>query len=540
MHHPGIFGWQWARSTWFAAACAIGFVSTAVYGQKDMGAGYCSKHGNYTGSSCPSCSSGSSGNSAPYNGPNIWDALRQRKERKVEEARQKVLQAAWDANHQGIDYFNKGDFSNAIARYEASLTQNPHDPIVRKNLAQAQTRLANERGLAAYNKGDWAAATAFFQEAMDKNPYPENNSVYQDNLASAQAKVQAEQASQQDKLAAANMQQSIQNFAQSLNASRAAPAGQPSSGGGLDFMSAAPAPDASKPAATLEFGDPMVVDARHATLDLPKDLKDAVAATPQDKATGAPMSADELGNLEGDLRKRLVESTDPKTQAWLEAQLAWTLQQKGDSKGAVEAIEKASALDPDSPMLKLLRTSAFAETKEQFADAVWAAQEYLKSHPGNRVAAGILADANGKLRQAMEAAVPGRVAAAPQASSATANQLPLVPFAQQGLPATAGLTGSDEAAKAKAEKEFGFRDFGKQGFQPHWQEPPALDKRINSDKYPELKQNQAKRAALVAEFKTAAPEKAEKIKKQVASMDQETEKKAEEIIKKDFPTAPGL
>ena len=514
MHSSGISGWRWARTTWLAVACVIGFTSSAVYGQKDMGYGYCTLHRiNYQGSNCPSCSSGSSGNSAPYNGPNLWNMLRERKEKKARQLRQD----AWNANEQGVEFSNKGDWAKAIVSYQRSLKLDPNDPIVLRNLAKAQQALA-------YNA--------------------------QTELANEQSN---QLAARQDKAAAANMQQAINSFAQSLNsaptkaASSGLEFGTPAAGntagkGGLDFMpgNSTQTKQAVSPAkALLEFGDPMVVDLRNATPDLPKDLKDAVADTPKDKATGAPMSSDELDSLEGDLRKRLAESAAPQTQAWLEAQLAWTLQQKGNSKGAVEAIERASALDPDSPMLKLLRTSAFAETKEQFADAVWAAQEYLKSHPGNRVATAILAEADGKLRQAMDAAAPGRVAA-PLASSATANQLPLVPFAQQRLKSPGDLSGTPETDKARAEKEFGFQNFGKQGYQPHWQEPPAMDKRINLEKYPELKQSQTKRAELVAQFKGADPVKAEEIKKQVASMDKETEKKAEEIIKKDFAAAPGL
>lgn len=55
MHHSGITGWRWVRTSWLVTVCAIGFNLPAVYGQKDMGAGYCSKHGNYTGASCPRC-----------------------------------------------------------------------------------------------------------------------------------------------------------------------------------------------------------------------------------------------------------------------------------------------------------------------------------------------------------------------------------------------------------------------------------------------------------------------------------------------------
>ena len=65
MRHSGTSSWRWARTTWLVAVCAIGFNLPVVYGQKDMGAGYCSKHGNYTGASCPKCAaSAGSGNSA--------------------------------------------------------------------------------------------------------------------------------------------------------------------------------------------------------------------------------------------------------------------------------------------------------------------------------------------------------------------------------------------------------------------------------------------------------------------------------------------
>ena len=65
MYHSGSTCWRWARTTWLVTACAIGIISPTIYGQKDMGAGYCSKHGNYTGASCPRCAaSGSSGGSS--------------------------------------------------------------------------------------------------------------------------------------------------------------------------------------------------------------------------------------------------------------------------------------------------------------------------------------------------------------------------------------------------------------------------------------------------------------------------------------------
>ena len=156
---------------------------------------------------------------------------------------------------------------------------------------------------------------------------------------------------------------------------------------------------------------PKVVDSRSAkkTLAEPasapspdKSQNDAARDAVADTAKGngaSSMSAKELDSLEKDLQWRLAVATDPSGKAALDAQLAWTLHQKGDTEGAIKAIKEASALDPNSSMLKLINTAALADTKVKYADTVMAAQDYLSSHPGNRVAAGILADADAKLRQ---------------------------------------------------------------------------------------------------------------------------------------------
>jgi len=86
----------------------------------------------------------------------------------------------------------------------------------------------NDQGREAYKKGDWAAAASYFQQALQNNP---DSDVIRQNLAYARAKENEEREAaerrRQDKVAADNMQKSIQSFAQSLNAA-------PSSGG-LDF-----------------------------------------------------------------------------------------------------------------------------------------------------------------------------------------------------------------------------------------------------------------------------------------------------------------
>ena len=143
-----------------------------------------------------------------------------------------------------------------------------------RSFRSQQARAANEQGVQAYNQGDWATAITYFNQALQKFPnepiYLKNLSNSQANLANQQAKEKAEREERQNKVAADNMQQSIHNFAQTLNAAPVsggldfdgrtfgnAPAGN---SGGLDFTATVTPP--GKSAAMLSFGDPMVVDAR--------------------------------------------------------------------------------------------------------------------------------------------------------------------------------------------------------------------------------------------------------------------------------------
>ena len=177
---------------------------------------------------CNSSSSGG-GSSGAYNGPNLWNILR--------------------------------SFSGPSGA----------------DITEQQARTANEQGVQAYKKSDWASAIALFKQALQSYPndptYRQNLINAENNLANQQAKVKAEREEKerlrQNKVAADNMQQSIQNFAQTLNAaplsggldfdgrtSGTAPAGN---SGGLDFTASVAPPNKTKPA---PHTDTMVVDAR--------------------------------------------------------------------------------------------------------------------------------------------------------------------------------------------------------------------------------------------------------------------------------------
>jgi tetratricopeptide (TPR) repeat protein len=159
--------------------------------------------------------------------------------------------------------------------------------------ADQQARAANEQGVQAYKKGDWATAVSLFQQALQNDP---NDPTYRQNLANARSALEQQQRQEkeamdrqrQNKAAADNMQQSIQSFAQTLNAAPVAggldfdgrTAGTVPGGGknsGLDFTAAIATPSKAKPATVSPSGDPMVVDARKVPSGLPKALDNAIA-----------------------------------------------------------------------------------------------------------------------------------------------------------------------------------------------------------------------------------------------------------------------
>lgn len=176
-----------------------------------------------------------------------------------------------DFNELGVQAYNKGDWTTAISLFQQALQNSPDDPVIRKNLANAQTNLANQQARERAEK-----------EAMERQ--------------------------RQNKVAADNMQQSIQNFAQTLNAApvsggldfdlRDAPNSPSKAGSGsLDFTASVAAP--SRPSVS---GDPKVVDARvprdgaHLTDQVP-ELKNSPAADRISKGFQAVIKHDWLAAL---------------------------------------------------------------------------------------------------------------------------------------------------------------------------------------------------------------------------------------------------
>lgn len=226
----------------------------------------------------------------------------------AEQARQQRIAESHTANERGVAFYNKRDWANAAACFQEAVNKDPDDPISRRNLANAQEALqadraqqqrltdaynANERGNASLKKGDWAKAISSYQAALAKSP---NDRIIRSNLARAQEALQTQRAEmekerlakQRDKAAAGKIQQIVQNFSESITPAQSSggldfdgrnSGSPPSGGGGLDFISAAPAPGAAKPAAALEFGDPMVVNARNVPSGLPKSVDDAIPHT---------------------------------------------------------------------------------------------------------------------------------------------------------------------------------------------------------------------------------------------------------------------
>jgi tetratricopeptide (TPR) repeat protein len=190
---------------------------------------------------------GGSGFSAAQQAQNIADAKARDAEARAEAQGRK--DAAIAANNKGLDAYKNGDWATAIADFTQALQNTPDDTVIQNNLVIAQKNLKTEKD----NKIAWDKKIA------------EDNRIAEDKRKSA----------------INNLQEVVQNFTRNLNNSTA-----PSSG--LDFMSAdsgakselhdAVASPQPKPA--LEFGDPMVVDARDVPTGLPKSVVDSIPHTP--------------------------------------------------------------------------------------------------------------------------------------------------------------------------------------------------------------------------------------------------------------------
>ena len=255
---------------------------------------------------------------------------------------------------------------------------------------------------------------------------------------------------------------------------------------------------------------------------------DAAGSKPEAATPGIDAKPSQIGNLPA-----VKEETPAVVVANATAQLAANPTLRPNAPPSANGV---SALpEPSSPAGNTTAKPIDANTKEKYADAVIAAQALLKSDPGNRVAAEQLVEADAKLRQLTSADVPTSGPNVPLV-------VPLTPFAHQTQHPL--VEGVPEAEKGSAETIFNAaiaKNFntGEQSDKPHWQEPLAVDPRIDQVKHPELKKILTNREALIAES-LADPAKAAEIKKQVESLDKKTVELAKKIITEDFPAATNV
>lgn len=283
-------------------------------------------------------------------------------------------------NQQGVQAYNKGDWATAISLFQQALQNSPDDPVIRKNLANAQANMANQQ---EREKAE--------REAMDRQ--------------------------RQNKVAADNMQQSIQNFAQTLNAAPVSggldfdgrTAGTVPSGGnggnsgGLDFTAAIAMSSQTKSAPAAPSGDPMVVDARvsrdgaHLTNQVP-ELKNSPAADRISKGFQAVINHDwpvalawwqdalnrdpnnaalkrSVDLAQWMVDKRKSTAAGPVTPLGVAIHSA----SRGDTAGAIRQFELAKAANPASApqiddMINSLRQRQAKDANDAQIAAYWSAE----------------------------------------------------------------------------------------------------------------------------------------------------------------------
>jgi len=162
----------------------------------------------------------------------------------------KIAKEGTALNDQGLVFYNSRDWAAAEAHFKECLKYYPNDQVVLRNLALTQ----GQEGEDAYRKGDFSTALSYFRQALGNDPTddPEKR-VLNDDLSAAQ-----------DKIAAANIQQTIRSLAQSLTV---APSPKTtSSPGGLEFSDGG-STSHSDHSGGLEFtdSDPSLKDAPHDT-----------------------------------------------------------------------------------------------------------------------------------------------------------------------------------------------------------------------------------------------------------------------------------
>lgn len=237
------------------------------------------------------CSGGSSGGSTysppAYTPPAVYEPS-------PADLKQRQMVAL---SKQGQAQYQQGKFLEARRLYQLALNM----AVSAADIETLKGNIANTHqgvGNLASKRGDIDQALREYELANQNRP---GDAVILDSLTYLRGEVatrqQVKSAEQRDKAAAKNMQQAIQNFAQTLKAAPSTggldfdgntfgnvPGGGNS--GGPDFTVAVVAPTQTRPAASLPLGDPRVVDASNAPSGLSKPVENAIAAAYQNAPPG--------------------------------------------------------------------------------------------------------------------------------------------------------------------------------------------------------------------------------------------------------------
>lgn len=187
-----------------------------------------------------------------------------RAHKKAKEARE--AKKLTELNDQGIAAYDKKDWAAAEVEFKKALQLNPTDPVYLRNLAMTQ----GHEGEDAYLKGDYTTAFNYFQQALTNDPADDpDKQTLEGDLAATQRKIddirRDQEQHQQNRIAASEMQQSIQNFAQSLSAVPPSNTAIPS--GRLDFNDGKSGNNSNKPSelAFMDSDHDAVADSKSAT-----------------------------------------------------------------------------------------------------------------------------------------------------------------------------------------------------------------------------------------------------------------------------------